>query len=272
MRDVLQTLLPIARAAADVISRVYRTPFDVDYKGPSDPVTVADREANELICAALRDRYPDVPIVAEESDPATFADFRSHRHVFFVDPLDGTREFVKRNGQFVVMIGLLADERALAGVIHVPDEDRAYAGVVGEGAFVVDADGSRRPIHTSGVSELPQARVVISRSHGHATAERALEVLSAASVSPLGSAGLKAAAVASGTADAYVATAHAGKRWDACAADALVHAAGGVFTDATGNPIDHRAPSLTNDRGVVASTRALHPQLLERVAPYIGRS
>src|SRR5690606_3272943 len=136
MRDVLQTLLPIARAAADVISRVYRTPFDVDYKGPSDPVTVADREANELICAALRDRYPDVPIVAEESDPATFADFRSHRHVFFVDPLDGTREFVKRNGQFVVMIGLLADERALAGVIHVPDEDRAYAGVVGEGAFV----------------------------------------------------------------------------------------------------------------------------------------
>jgi 3'(2'), 5'-bisphosphate nucleotidase len=100
MNAELKLLMTIAAEAAKLIMEVYARPFDVDYKGPQDPVTEADRRANDLICERLEQAFPGVPIVAEESDPATFAGFRSHDRVFFVDPVDGTREFVDRNGEF----------------------------------------------------------------------------------------------------------------------------------------------------------------------------
>ena len=103
--SLVETLDGVAREAALLIREVYRTAFRVDFKGPRDPVTEADRGANALICERLSALFPDVPIVAEESDPQSFAGFRSAERIFFVDPLDGTREFVAKNGQFVVMIG-----------------------------------------------------------------------------------------------------------------------------------------------------------------------
>ena len=100
----LELLIAIAASAAVEVLRVYETPFQVDYKGPLDPVTAADRNANELICSQLTASFPDAAIVAEESAPETFANYRDHERVFFVDPVDGTNEFIQRNGEFVVMI------------------------------------------------------------------------------------------------------------------------------------------------------------------------
>ncbi len=131
----LDFLLGVAREASDIILEVYATDFAVSYKSPRDPVTLADRRANDLICKCLRDRWPDVPIVAEESDPASFAEYRESTHVFFVDPLDGTREFVEKNGQFVVMIGLIDDAGPARGVIHAPVSGIAWAGERGSSAF-----------------------------------------------------------------------------------------------------------------------------------------
>ena len=111
MNPELTLLLRIAAEAARVVMEVYAQPFSVDYKGPQDPVTAADRRANALICERLEQEFPGVPIVAEESDPSTFDDFRKSDRVFFVDPVDGTREFVDRNGEFAVMIGLLEGSR-----------------------------------------------------------------------------------------------------------------------------------------------------------------
>ncbi|MDQ2647643.1 MAG: 3'(2'),5'-bisphosphate nucleotidase CysQ, partial [Myxococcota bacterium] len=101
----LEILLQIAAAASVEVLRIYQTPFQVDYKGPADPVTEADRVANALICERLAEAFPDAAIVAEESAPESFANFREHERIFFVDPVDGTNEFVNRNGEFVVMIG-----------------------------------------------------------------------------------------------------------------------------------------------------------------------
>ena len=105
MNAELETLLAIADAASRVVMEVYALPFAVDFKAPRDPVTEADRRANDLICDALAREFPGVPIVAEESAPESFAGFRDSERVFFVDPVDGTREFVEKNGEFVVMIG-----------------------------------------------------------------------------------------------------------------------------------------------------------------------
>ena len=101
-------------AARVLIRKVYRTPFGVNYKGPQDPVTEADRRANALICEELEREFPGVPIVAEESDPVgVFAALPGRQiAIFFVDPVDGTREFVDRNGEFAVMIGLVEGARA----------------------------------------------------------------------------------------------------------------------------------------------------------------
>ena len=130
--SLVDDLLEIAREAAAIINQVYAAPFEVEYKTPRDPVTLADRRANDHICTRLEAAFPGVPIVAEESDPASFADFRAATRVFFVDPLDGTREFVKRNGEFVVMIGLLDGDRPEAGVIHAPATGESWLGVRGQ--------------------------------------------------------------------------------------------------------------------------------------------
>ena len=259
------TLDSVAREAAGLILKVYATEFSVDFKAPRDPVTEADRQANALICERLTTLFPGVPIVAEESEPESFADYRKAERIFFVDPLDGTREFVARNGEFVVMIGLVDGERATAGVIHAPELGVSWVGVIGQGAHKIDAQGVRSPISVSEVAMLSEARVVGSRSHRNPALERTLATLGAHELIALGSAGLKAAAIARGIADAYVAPHYAGKRWDACASDALVTAAGGKLTNANGELFDYRAAELDNDRGIVASNGLMHDAIIERL-------
>jgi 3'(2'), 5'-bisphosphate nucleotidase len=259
------TLDGVAREAAVLIRQVYGTDFSVDFKAPRDPVTEADRQANELICTRLAALFPNVPIVAEESEPETFAGYRTAERIFFVDPLDGTREFVAKNGEFVVMIGLVEGERAVAGVIHAPESGISWIGEVGKGAFQIGADGSRKAISVSATPTLAEARVVGSRSHRNPALEQALAALGARETVALGSAGLKASAVAHGAADAYVAPHYAGKRWDACASDALITAAGGKLSDNRGELFDYRTESLDNDRGIIASNGRFHDAIIERL-------
>jgi 3'(2'), 5'-bisphosphate nucleotidase len=264
-QTLVETLDGIAREAASLIREVYRTDFGVDFKAPRDPVTEADRQANTLICTRLAALFPGMPIVAEESEPESFVGYRNAERIFFVDPLDGTREFVAKNGEFVVMIGFVDGARATASVIHAPESGVSWLGEVGKGAHQVGPDGSRQPINVSETAELSLARVVGSRSHRNPALERALAGLHARELVALGSAGLKAAAVARGAADAYVAPHYAGKRWDACAADALITAAGGKVTDADGAFFDYRSADLGNDRGIIASNGRFHELILDKL-------
>lgn len=261
MNAELSLLRDIAAEAARVVMDVYARPFDVDYKAPQDPVTEADRRANDLICERLSREFPGVPIVAEESDPATFTDFRRHDRVFFVDPVDGTREFVDKNGEFAVMIGLLEGARAVASVIDAPARGEVFAAWVGQGALRI-ADGKEQPLRVSDVADITLGSLVGSRSHRSPQLERALAELNPRAIRVMGSAGLKSTLVARAEVEAYVAPGYAGKRWDACAADALVVAAGGMLTDTYGDAIDYRAPSLSNSRGLIASNGHVHEALV----------
>lgn len=265
MNPELAVLVRIAGAAAELVMEVYERPFSVEYKAPDDPVTEADRRANELIVQQLSHEFPGVPIVAEESDPHTFAGFRESDRIFFVDPVDGTREFVDRNGEFAVMIGLVEGGRARGAVIHAPARGQVFAGWVGEGALMWQ-DGEPRPIQVSAIRRIQEGQIVGSRSHRGPRLERALAKLGPRGVLVMGSAGLKGTLVAQGVVEAYVAPGDAGKLWDACAADALVTAAGGVFSDTYGNPLDYRASSLNNAAGLLASNGHVHEGLVRSLA------
>jgi 3'(2'), 5'-bisphosphate nucleotidase len=243
--------------------RVYSEPFSVDYKAENDPVTRGDREANALIVDGLNRAFPGVPVVAEESDPATYAEFASADAAWFVDPLDGTREFVAKNGEFAVMIGLAERGRAVMGVIVAPVWHRSFFGVVGEGAWEVSTGGTAVPIHVSACDAPGDATVVVSRSRA---SRRIASILAGLGVSePVhhGSSGLKGVLVALGRCDAYVQPGMAGMRWDACATEALVCAAGGACTDARGDGFDYASEDLANSRGLLATNGHLHVAMLD---------
>lgn len=257
-RSDLERLASIARDAGQGILRKYQGDFSVDYKSPGDPVTDADREANALICARLEREFPGAAIVAEESASEHYADYREHARVFFVDPLDGTREYVAKNGQFVVMIGLLIDDVASLGVVYAPTTGTLWCGERGQGAFRIDADGSEHPIRVSLVAEPAQSRITVSRSRRSEALQELLEQVGARHVMPMGSAGLKGALVADASADGYLAVGVSGKHWDACAMDALVSAAGGTVSDLSGQPLDYRSDGLELSNGLLVANPALH--------------
>ena len=260
-----------AEEAARIVMGVYRQAFDVAYKAADDPVTRADHESNALLCDRLAAAFPGVPIVAEESSPSTYAGFADKDACWFVDPLDGTREFVARNGEFAVMLGLAEKGRATVGVILAPAWGRSFVGIVGEGAWEVGHDGTRRPIHVSSRATLEGASITVSRTR---IVDGLLEFgMGRGAQRPFqhGSSGLKGVLVATADKDAYVQPGRAGMRWDACATEALVRAAGGECTDARGEPFDYRDPDLENREGLVATNGAMHAEVIEVLEVLKGR-
>ena len=266
-RARVEPVLAMAKRAAVLIARIYEgTRSRSSYKSKNDPVTNADREANALLCAALASEFPGIPIVAEESDPASYAGYERAETAWFVDPIDGTREFVAKNGEFAVMIGLAENGRATLGVIVHPVDGRAFVGGEGIDAFEVeDAKGTRTPIHVSTVSSLAEAELVVSRSHPRRESLGAIaKQRGVRKITPCGSAGVKATRVATGASGRVRA---AGTRGQAL---------GRVRAGSTGRR-GRRArvrcarasrsttarANLDNAHGFVATNADLHPKVIE---------
>ncbi len=266
--DELEAMIAIATGASDVVLAHYQTHLDggieVEHKAPHDPVTIADKEADAFICAALADRFPQAAVVAEESVPAEAAELARRlrqERVFFVDPVDGTHEFVEQNGQFAVMIGLALDGRAAAGVVVIPVEGLLLAGRVGQRAFVQRSDGSRALLSVSSRSTFTEATMLVSRNHRSAMIDPLRRRLGVGHLLACGSVGLKVARLAMGQADLYAHDGPGMKLWDSCAPEAIASAAGGRLTNLQGGAIDYRG-SLQLREGLAASNGLLHPGLL----------
>jgi len=256
----------LAREAGRVILDHYRRGTRVEFKGrgTADPVTQADRDANHLIVEGLAQAFPSDAVLAEESTPS--ADRHAHRRLWCVDPLDGTREFIEHNGQFVVMIGLAVDGEAVMGVVYQPTEDVLWWGAEGQafaerGERVISLSPSRR-------GEAREARIVVSRSHRSATVTKVAAALGIPHEDPLGSVGLKVARVAAAEADVYLSMSTSTREWDACAPEALLRAAGGRMTDVTGDPLRYNKEDISTPRGLLATNGALHAQVVEAVRPF----
>jgi 3'(2'), 5'-bisphosphate nucleotidase len=245
----LEVATQLARQAGAIVLEVYGSRFEVELKGKSDPVTEADRRANAFLVAALCERFPGDGIVAEEN--IDHGDATSARRCWFVDPLDGTKEFIARNGEFSVMIGLAIDGRAQLGVVYQPDGDKLYRGVVGQGA-VLEHAGSSRALQVSNVADPSALRLVVSRSHRSASTDQVVQRLGLSQERPSGSVGLKVGLIAEQIADLYVHMSGYSSRWDACAPEAILQSAGGRFSDLYGDPIDYRSRDMRNLRGLLA--------------------
>jgi 3'(2'), 5'-bisphosphate nucleotidase len=249
----------IAREAGAILMDVYATDFDVAYKAEADPVTEADTKANAYIVGELRKVFPGDGIVAEETEDRS--DALEGGRCWYVDPLDGTKEFVARNGEFSVMLGLAIDGVATAGIVYRPVNDMLYAGVVGDGAYL-EEHGERRSLNVSTVADPSRLRLVVSRSHRNRAVGNVVTELGITQETTSGSVGLKAGLIAEQKADLYIHIADKSSLWDACGPEAVLKAAGGRFTDLTGNPYHYGGADMRNRSGILACNAAAYDAVL----------
>ncbi len=252
--DILR-LLTIAREAGAAIMSVYEGDVAVEYKEDSSPLTLADLRSHQVILERLERWYPEVPILSEETtEQAGYSVRKDWPEFWLVDPLDGTKEFIKRNGQFTVNIALIQESRPVAGVVYAPARDEAYYGVVGQGALKVSRDQPPESLVRRQRPGSDQLVVVASLSHHSPEVDafvaeqrrkyKSVELLNIGS-------SLKICMVAENSADVYPRFGPT-MEWDTAAAHAVAAAAGRrVRNYRTGAELSYNKENLLNDWFIV---------------------
>lgn len=245
--QVLPAIIEIAEAAGQRILDIYEGEFEAVAKSDGSPLTAADEAANRLISRRLAELTPQIPILSEESAQAEYAQRRVWERFWLVDPLDGTREFVKRNGEFTVNIALISGHRPVLGVVHVPVSGATYYACGDEGAFRQGSGAAPAPIHVAPYAG-GAARVVASRSHPGEHLRVFLDRLARREgdfqTLAMGSS-LKFCLVAEGKADIYPRLGPT-REWDTAAAQCIVEGAGGQVRALDGRPLEYNKPSILN--------------------------
>jgi len=238
-RRLLDAVCAIARTAGHAILEVYgRDDLGVSRKSDDSPLTEADRVAHGIICASLAELDATIPVLSEESAPAEHAARRSWSRYWLVDPLDGTKEFLKRNGEFTVNIALVVGQRAVLGAVHAPVLDRTYGGALELGAWRTDGAMEPRAIAVQRNAGAP-LRIVGSRSHPGPEVAAYLAALGPYVITDMGSS-LKICLVAEGAADIYPRLGPTSE-WDTAAAQAILESAGGRMIDLSGRPLRYNS-------------------------------
>lgn len=226
----------LARKAGEAILEVYATDFDVQTKDDQSPLTQADLASHLIIAGGLEGLTPDLPIISEESGLPEYEVRKQWQTYWLIDPLDGTKEFVNKNGEFTVNIALIDSGRPVFGVVHVPVTNKTYVGCEGRGSELRIGDEGAQPVRVAIESSMP-VRVVGSRSHRGASLDAFLENLEDYEMHPMGSS-LKFCLVAEGAADVYPRLGPTSE-WDTAAAQAVVEQAGGQVVELNGRPLSY---------------------------------
>ena len=242
--DMLPLLEELALEAGVAIMKIYAEDFVAEYKDDQSPVTEADTAAENIIIAGLKMISPDIPIIAEEAFAAGHSPDISGGKFWLVDPLDGTQEFVLKNGEFTVNIALIEDGQAISGVVYAPALGKIYAGVVGEGAHSRGEDSAFRDIH---IRPAPDEGITVVASRRHGNLKEIEKLLEGRSVIKTRNAGssLKFCIVAEGGADIYPRFGRT-MEWDTAAGQAVLEAAGGRVTTLDGAPFRYAKEGYEN--------------------------
>lgn len=261
-----EAAIKAARQAGEKIVEIYRNGFSSSTKeGDGSPVTKADIVSNEIL---LRELLPlGYPILSEES-----ADSRERLMadpVWIIDPLDGTSDFIRRTGEFSVMIALVRNRVPVAGIIYQPTAERLFVAEEGRGAWSI-APGTRKHLWVSGCRE--SLRVITSRSHLSEEEKLFLEHLSPAEQKQMGSAGLKVAEIASANADLYFTTTDKMKQWDTAAAHCLISEAGGRMTDMRGEALYYNTEDVSHRHGLLVTNGLIHDDIINRYRAFEDKS
>jgi len=245
MKNLLPQIVTVARQAGQAIMEIYAAPsFEVMAKADDSPLTKADIAADRVIQQGLTDLGLGWPILTEESAQIDYEDRKNWQRFWLVDPLDGTKEFVKRNGEFTVNIALLENGQPILGVVYAPVLDVCYYAAKGVGAFIKRGADVERVIQVKNIEDGEAIKVVASRSHSDARTEALLGKLGGYECISMGSS-LKLCLVAEGAAHFYPRLGPT-MEWDTAAAHAVVNAAGGVVQDRDGAALVYNKIDLHN--------------------------
>jgi len=250
-------------AAGKAVLDVYNKNFKTTFKAEEEPLTEADLCSNKILIAALQ--KTNIPILSEET--ADFAGRFSKDKIWIIDPLDGTKEFIQKNGEFVIMIALVKDKVPILGIVYQPTTDLLYLSQQGQGVFERTKQGWKR-LFVSKVNDIAQARAVLSKSHLKEKDTLFMEHIGIINFSQKGSAGLKIGLLCSGEAEFYFNPSDKVKEWDTAAGYCMIREAGGRMTDIFGKELRYNQQDLVHRKGILVSNGNLHKVLAEKLSAY----
>lgn len=267
----LEVVTELAREAGAILLRHYHSPFLVEQKVNAnkelEEVTAADREANDLIVRRLAAEFPDDGILAEESAD-TERRLDKHR-VWMIDPMDGTKNFIQRDGDFAVQIGLAVDGESVAGVVYQPVRDVLYLAARGAGSWIEAPDQSAARMSVSNVVAPHEMVLASSRSHRSPRMELVVSRFGFKDEVRRGSVGVKIGLITEQLADLYLHMSPGTKQWDTCAPEIILIEAGGRLTDLFGQPLRYNGVRVDNRNGIVATNGAAHEMVIDNLAPLL---
>lgn len=260
----------LARAAGAILLKHYHSPFLVEQKinalQEMEEVTAADREANDLIVRRLAAEFPDDGILAEES--VDTEDRLTKERVWLIDPMDGTKNFVQRDGDFAVQIGLALASEPVIGVVYQPVRDLLYRAVLGQGSWREQKDKTEQ-MRVSDKTNPAEMVLASSRSHRSPRMERVVDSFGFRHETRRGSVGVKIGLIAEQQADLYLHLSPSTKQWDTCGPEIVLTEAGGRLTDLFGKPLRYNALRIDNRNGVVATNGVSHETVIENLRPLL---
>ena len=244
----LEDIVKIAKEAGDVIMEIYQKDFSIDYKEDNSPLTQADTQSNKIICKALEEAYPTIPLLSEENKEIPYDVRKDWEYYWCIDPIDGTKEFIKKNGEFTINIALIHKDTPVLGVVYAPDLGDMYKAKKGEGAF---KNGKKLPLQTNPNPE-KKLTVVASKSHLSEETQAFIDKLDTKEIEQVSKgSSLKLCMVAEGLADIYPRLAPT-MEWDTAAADAVVRESQKMSYDfETNKPLIYNKENLLNSWFVV---------------------
>jgi 3'(2'), 5'-bisphosphate nucleotidase len=261
----------LARQAGAVLLEHYYSPFLVEQKVNAldefEEVTAADREANELIVGRLQKEFPDDGILAEES---VDSEHRLEKNrVWLIDPMDGTKNFINRDGDFAVQIGLAVGGESVVGVVYQPVRAVLYRAERNGGAWIEDGENTARRMSVSNLNRPSEMVLASSRSHRSPRMERVVSAFGFKDETRRGSVGVKIGLIAEQQADLYLHLSPSTKQWDTCGPEAILAEAGGRLTDLFGQPLRYNGVRIDNRNGIVATNGAAHEMVIENLKPLL---
>ncbi|MEM7533918.1 MAG: 3'(2'),5'-bisphosphate nucleotidase CysQ [Chloroflexota bacterium] len=274
LQEELAFACNVAHEAAEIALSFYKNEAQISYKNEREPVTAADHAVNDHIVSRIAEAYPQDGLLSEESKDNE-ARLRCER-VWIIDPLDGTKEFIAKNGEFSIMIGLAIGGKAVMGVVMQPAPAespaiyRLYTGCTdseGSRAIVYEGkDDTGTTLAVSDISQPAEMTLVTSRSHRQPITDAMVNTLAISNERASGSVGLKVGLISRQVSDLYLHPSPGCKEWDICAPCAVLEAAGGTITDCWGNPFVFNQADVKAHNGLVASNGHAHEEIIAVVA------
>lgn len=263
LKRELKTAREVAVEAGKILLAYYDTNYQVQMKPGDEPVTIADKSSSNFIIEALQRQFPQDAIVSEESALPTGLSRESR--IWVVDPMDGTKEFIKHNGEFSVMIGLVREGEPVMGVVYQPVTGMMYWGSQAEGSFMLEPGKTLQRMQVSAEASLENLYIAASRSNLKPEMQELYNELGFRHILQAGSLGLKCALIARQICHIYLNLSNLTSAWDTCAPEVILKEAGGRISNLFGYRLTYTFSHVRNRKGVLATNGPIHDYLVEQI-------